>query len=225
MYDCDCYGWNDYAEVIESDYIDATAIAEALKITSNSILGVTFGASPLASINALNKVSNSLSTSAKDYDYWKAELSTQKNIQGIFCDITLSFGSSIVDFNGYGDSSNKEFTSATSTAVIFSISDSYKLKGRYDKIYQALQAQLLKKGTVVKSNSNASVIKLGKNYALCFYSNNQENVFLGITNNDLSELDISSYRESVKKPSTSKDEENSIAVDTAAYYSEADTLE
>lgn len=174
--------------VLESDYVDAEDVVNALNITKDGFLGLTMNMKAYQAINTINNISglsSSLSIEAKKYandrSIWskikirKLQSELETNINGLVIRNQRR--------NGWWTTTNYEWSferAVPSFNIHFDLENNPQLKGKMHTLYETIKKAVMGIGKVVKSGKNAVVVELGKNiYYYAYWSGGRVALYYG----------------------------------------------
>ena len=160
-------GFSDGNYEIKSNYIDYTALFDALKLQTQGVDGVSVGdlaSSVIARLASKGLLTNGTDEHPASAPYWynvRKDISYKKKVNGIEVQFVLAFDDypSRGEFAGNGYQYAWNDAKTTACSAIFSNTD--KLEGKTDHLYHILTKKFAALGKVLKENKGAKLFDLG----------------------------------------------------------------
>lgn len=160
-------GFSDGNYEIKSNYIDYTALFDALKLQTQGVDGVSVGeqaSSVIARLAGKGLLTNGTDEHPASDPFWynvRKDISYKKKVNGIEVQFVLAFDDypSRGEFAGNGYQYAWNDAKTTACSAIFSNTD--KLEGKTDHLYHILTKKFAALGKVLKENKGAKLFDLG----------------------------------------------------------------
>lgn len=152
---------------IKSNYIDYTALFDALKLQTQGVDGVSVGeqaSSVIARLAGKGLLTNGTDDHPASDPYWydvRKEISYDRQVNGIKVQFTVAFDGypSRGEFTGNGYQYAWNDAKVAACGVTFSCTG--KLEGKIDNLYNAFTKKFATLGKVLKKNNGAKLFDLG----------------------------------------------------------------
>ena len=228
-------GFSDGDYEIKSNYIDYTALFDAIKLQTQGVDGVSVGA-PARSVIARLAGNGVLTNGTDDHPasdpYWydvRKDISYKKKFNGIEVQFVLAFDDypSRGEFTGNGYEYKWNNAKTIVCSAIFPNTD--KLEGKTDHLYHILTKKFAALGKVLKENKGAKLFDLGNGKRVIVARSKDEVGVIFCTAEFAQNFNYDKYSDYEEGTSNTKDsvsvgtpydeerrnEEDSIAVDSA----------
>lgn len=217
-------GLSDGNYEIKSNYINYTALFDAIKLQTGGVGGVSVGA-PARSVIARLAGNGVLTNGTDDHPasdpYWydvRKEISYNRQVNGIKVQFTVAFDGypSRGEFtdNGY----QYAWNDAKVAACGVTFSGTGKLEGKIDNLYNAFTKKFATLGKVLKENNGAKLFDLGNGKRVLMDRDESKVIVIWCTDEVMHNLDFdnfANYEESTSnvEDSISVDDVDSAVVD------------
>ncbi len=230
--------------VVESDYVNFTALFEEINISENGMDGLTFSSSPLKVVKALSDYLSSTKEHPVTDPYWydyRSSFSYYHAVNNVVPTFEVSFTGvlsrqtyttrRVVDYTFY-DGSQWYHDEKVPTGYAWNdvkvngfgvtIDNSGKMKGKLRMLLNAAVTRFSHMGRVVKQNNGAAVITLRNGKSALIYMTPKKVCIAWGEIGNASSIDISKYKD--VKENTDDDSSNDSSYDYSPDYSDDDAV-
>lgn len=184
---------------IKSNYIDYTALLDALKLQTQGVDGVSVGeqaSSVIARLAGKGLLTNGTDEHPASDPYWydvRNVISYKKKVNGIEVQFMVKFDDypSRGEFAGNGYQYAWNDAKTTVCSAIFPNTD--KLEGKTDHLYHTLTKKFAALGKVLKENNGAKLFDLGNGKRILVGRDESKVIVIWCTDKTTQELDLDNF--------------------------------
>lgn len=191
--------YSDGDDEIKSNYIDYTALFDALKLQTQGVDGVSVGeqaSSVIARLAGKGWLTNGSDEHPASDPYWydvRKEISYEKKVNGIKVQFMVAFDDYPSRGEFAGNGYQYAWNNAKTTACSAVFPNTEKLKGKTDHLYHTLTKKFSALGKVLKENKGAKLFDLGNGKRILVVMDDSIVTVIWCTDKTIQELDLDNF--------------------------------